>query len=204
MITPEQLSEILPNCKDPDAWAFELQAAAPVFYFETPQRLAAFIAQTGHESAHYNVVTENLNYSKDGLRKVFSKYFPTDDLAWKYARQPRLIASRVYANRMGNGGEASLEGWKFRGRGLIQVTGKNNYRLCSNYLFGDDRLLDDPDLLLTPEFAMASAGWFWEANRLNQIADTGDMVLLTKRINGGTHGLQDRINIYNRAIAVLE
>lgn len=203
MITTETLRQILPDCRDPDAWAFELEAQTPVFSISTPQRLAAFIAQTAHESSSFNVLQENLNYSKDGLRKVFPKYFPDDNTALRYARQPKLIASRVYGGRMGNGGEQTQEGWKFRGRGLIQVTGKNNYRACSRYLFNDDRLLDDPDLLLTPEFAMASAGWYWEVNNLNRVADSGDFALLTRRINGGTHGLNRRIELFERASRVL-
>lgn len=200
MITTETLRQILPDCRDPDTWAFELEAQSPVFSINTPQRLAAFIAQTAHESSSFNVLQENLNYSKDGLRKVFPKYFPDDATAFRYARQPKWIASRVYGGRMGNGSEKSQEGWKFRGRGLIQVTGKNNYLACSRYLFNDDRLLDEPDLLLTPEFAMASAGWYWEVNNLNKVADSGDFVRLTKLINGGTNGLKHRQALYAAAI----
>ena len=203
MITSETLRQILPTCRDPDTWAFELDAASPVFSLDTPQRLAAFIAQTAHESASYNVLQENLNYSKDGLRRVFPKYFPNDHIASRYARQPKLIASRVYGGRMGNGGEQSQEGWKFRGRGLIQVTGKNNYRACSRYLFNDDRLLDDPDILLTPEFAVASAGWYWEVNNLNKVADSGDFVRLTRLINGGANGLKHRQALYAAAIKAI-
>jgi putative chitinase len=204
MINSETLRQILPACKDPDLWASELDAAAKVFYFDTTQRLAAFIAQTAHESASYNVLQENLNYSKEGLRKVFPKYFPDDATASRYARQPKWIASRVYGNRMGNGGEQTQEGWKFRGRGLIQVTGKNNYRLCSDFLFGDDRLLEDPDILLEPEYAMASAGWFWETNKLNDVVDSGNFVQLTKRINGGTNGLAHRQELFDAALRYLE
>ena len=204
MINSETLRQILPACKDPDLWASELDVAAKVFYFDTTQRLAAFIAQTAHESASYNVLQENLNYSKEGLRKVFPKYFPDDATASRYARQPKWIASRVYGNRMGNGGEQTQEGWKFRGRGLIQVTGKNNYRLCSDFLFGDDRLLEDPDILLEPEYAMASAGWFWETNKLNDVVDSGNFVQLTKRINGGTNGLAHRQELFDAALRYLE
>lgn len=203
MITTETLRQILPDCRDPDTWAFELEAASPVFSIDTPQRLAAFIAQTAHESASFNVLQENLNYSKEGLRRVFPKYFPNDHIASRYARQPKLIASRVYGGRMGNGGEQTQEGWKYRGRGLIQVTGKNNYRACSRYLFNDDRLLDEPDLLIKPEFAMASAGWYWEVNNLNKVADSGDFVRLTRLINGGNHGLNRRIELFERASRVL-
>jgi putative chitinase len=110
----------------------------------------------------------------------------------------------VYGNRMGNGGEQTQEGWKFRGRGLIQVTGKNNYRLCSDFLFGDDRLLEDPDILLEPEYAMASAGWFWETNKLNDVVDSGNFVQLTKRINGGTNGLAHRQELFDAALRYLE
>ena len=204
MITTETIRQILPDCRDPVTWAFELEAQRPLFSVNTPQRLAAFIAQTAHESSSFNVLQENLNYSKDGLRKTFPKYFPDDNTAFRYARQPKWIASRVYGGRMGNGSEQSQEGWKFRGRGLIQVTGKNNYRACSRYLFNDDRLLDDPDLLLTPEFAMASAGWYWEVNNLNKVADSGDFERLTKLINGGTNGLKHRQALYAAAIRAIK
>jgi putative chitinase len=201
MIETDKLKRILPGCRDPESWAFELSVVLPSYDITTKERIASFLAQVGHESGDLNIVQENLNYSADGLRRVFSKYFPDDRTAARYARQPKWIASRVYANRMGNGGEQSQEGWKYRGRGLIQVTGKNNYTRCSDYLFGDDRLLEDPDLLLTQNNALLSACWFWDANKLNRFAN--DVLRTTRLVNGGTNGLKHRTEIYERAMNVL-
>ena len=135
------------------------------------------------------------------MRKAFPKYFTDDRIAARYARQPKWIASRVYANRMGNGSERSMDGWKYRGRGLIQITGKNNYRQCSVDLFGDDRLLDNPDLLLEPRYALLSALWFWDKMDLNRFAN--DVVRTTRIVNGGKKGLAHRMEIYNRAMEIL-
>lgn len=201
MVTAEQLKFILPNCKDPENWSFELSTELPNYDIVSKERIASFLAQTGHESADYNVLEENLNYSAQGLRKVFPKYFPDDRIAARYARQPKWIASRVYANRMGNGSEQSMDGWKYRGRGLIQITGKNNYRQCSAELFGDDRLLDNPDLLLEPRYALLSALWFWDKMDLNRFAN--DVVRTTRIVNGGKTGLAHRMEIYNRAMEIL-
>jgi putative chitinase len=146
---------------------------------------------------------ENLNYSAKGLRGTFGKYFPNDDIAKQYERKPEKIANRVYGNRMGNGPEESGEGWYFRGRGIVQITGKNNYTKCSQSLFESNVLVENPDLLLEAEYAIHSACWFWSAARLNELADIGDMKTMTKRINGGFIGLEDRINHYNHAIEIL-
>lgn len=201
MISSDQLKAILPACKDPDTWSFELSAVLPNHDITTKERIASFLSQTGHESADYNVLEENLNYSADALRRVFGKYFRDDATAWRYARQPVWIASRVYAGRMGNGSEKSQEGWKYRGRGLIQVTGKNNYRACSDYIFGDDRLLETPDILKEPLYALESACWYWDINNLNRFAH--DVVRTTRLVNGGTNGLKHRQEIYERAMKVL-
>jgi putative chitinase len=201
MVTAENLSIILPRCKDPDRWAFELESELYQYNITTTEQVASFLSQTGHESAHFNVLEENLNYSKDGLRKIFGKYFPTDELAASYARKPVTIASRVYGNRMGNGPEATQDGWNYRGRGLIQCTGYRNYSACSQFLFEDGRLVHDPDLLLEPKYAILSACWFWSANKLNDYAD--DVVKTTRIVNGGHHGLEDRQAIYNRAMSNL-
>lgn len=203
MITTEQFEQILPSCKDPETWSFELAIALPEFDITTKQRIAMFIAQCGHESSEFNVLEENLNYSQQALRRVFPKYFPDDKTAFRYARQPKWIASRVYGGRMGNGGEQSMDGWKYRGRGVIQLTGKNNYRRCSSDLFGDDRLLHEPDILLEPWAALRSAMWFWDVNNLNRICDTGDFTLLTRRINGGTNGISHREQLLYQAMKVL-
>jgi putative chitinase len=167
----------------------------------TPVRQAMFLSQLAHESGNFKFVVENLNYSADALRRVFGKYFPTEELANQYARQPERIANRVYASRMGNGDEASGEGWKYRGRGLIQLTGKDNYASFS--MQADNNALVEPDLVAQPELAVDSAGWFWTTNRLNQLADTGDVKAVTRRINGGFNGLADREAKYNKLIVLL-
>jgi len=158
-------------------------------------RAAHFFAQTAHESGNFKAFSENLNYGAKGLRGIFGKYFPTDAIAKAYERQPQKIANRVYANRMGNGDEASGEGWKYRGRGPLQLTGKNNYRAFGKYIGREQEILDNPDLVAT-ELGFESALWFFDANKLWGICDQGindaAILQLTKRINGGTHGLDDR------------
>jgi len=157
-------------------------------------RAAHFFAQTAHESGNFKAFSENLNYSAKGLRNIFRKYFPTDALAKAYERQPQKIANRVYANRMGNGDEASGDGWKFRGRGALQLTGKFNYSEFAKYVNRPD-VMDNPDIVAT-ELAFESALWFFDKNKLWSICDQGindaAILALTKRINGGTHGLDDR------------
>lgn len=201
IIETSTLLKILPQCKNPEEWAFELSVVLPSYGITTKEDIAMFLAQCGHESLDFNVLSENLNYSAEGLRKVFPKYFPDDHTAWRYARQPVWIASRVYAGRMGNASEKSQEGWFFRGRGLLQVTGKNNYRSCSMYLFGDNRLLDNPDLLTKPEYALLSACWFWKVNGLSKYSK--DIQKATRIINGGRNGLAHREAIYKQALKVL-
>ena len=169
--------------------------------FKNPKRMAAFLAQVAHESGGFNAVQENLNYSAQGLRKTWPKRFPTLAIAQQYARNPQKIANKVYANRMGNGSEASGDGWKFRGRGLIQLTGKDNYTRFAKSI---GMTLDEAvKYLETPEGAVASAGWFWDANKLNIYADKGDFTGLTRRINGGTIGLADRKHHYDIALKAL-
>jgi putative chitinase len=168
--------------------------AAAAFYKLSPDRAAHFFAQTAHESGGFKAFSENLNYSAKGLRGIFGKYFPTDALARAYERQPQKIANRVYANRMGNGDEASGEGWLFRGRGSLQLTGKFNFKAFSDYI-GRPDVMTNPDLVAT-ELAFESALWFFDKNKLWSICDQGvndaAILALTKRINGGTHGLDDR------------
>lgn len=200
LITAEQLSACMPRCQEPEVWAPLLDEKLFTIGVVEPEHIAAFIAQTGHESVNFNVLEENLNYSADGLRRIFGKYF-RDVTPEAYARNPRKIASRVYANRMGNGSESTGDGWRFRGRGILQVTGRFNYEKCSSYIFNDRMvLLDDPDMLLEKEYALMSAIWFWDVNQLKDIRSFTD---LTKRINGGTHGIEDRILRYKRALKVL-
>jgi putative chitinase len=168
--------------------------AAAAFYKLSPDRAAHFFAQTAHESGGFKAFSENLNYSAKGLRGIFGKYFPTDALARAYERQPMKIANRVYANRMGNGDEASGEGWLFRGRGSLQLTGKFNFKAFSDYI-GRPDVMTNPDIVAT-ELAFESALWFFDKNKLWSICDQGindgAILALTKRINGGTHGLDDR------------
>ena len=202
MITVEQFSHMFPKNKNPQGWTTALVDVLPTYEINTPERIASFLAQCGHESAGFTVLQENLNYSAEGLNKIFHKYFPTLESAQPYARKPEMIANRVYASRMGNGDEHSGEGYKFRGRGPIQLTGKANYAACSEFLFQDDTLINDPDMLLDPEYALHSACWFWWKNDLNKFADTADLVTMTKRINGGTIGLEDRIKHYNEAMEI--
>lgn len=157
---------------------------------DTSLRICHFLAQIIHESGHLKYNSENLNYSSKALKSVFGKYFKTDEVAEKYARKPEKIANRVYANRMGNGDENSGDGWKYRGRGLIQLTGKSNYINCGNDLNID--IVNNPDLLLEPKYSLLSACWFWNKNNLNSFADKDDIITITKKINGGTNGLEDR------------
>jgi putative chitinase len=161
-------------------------------------RLAHFLSQCAHESGNFKFLTENLNYSADGLLKIFPKYFKDKATADAYARKPEKIGSRVYANRMGNGDEASGEGYKFRGRGYIQLTGKDNYKQFSEFI-GED-VVANPDLVAT-KYPLTSAAFFFNKNGLWTICDKGDtndvVTLVTKRVNGGTHGLDDRINKFN-------
>jgi putative chitinase len=167
--------------------------AAMAFYKMTPERAAHFFAQTAHETGGFKAFSENLNYSADGLQKIFGKYFP-GVLEEQYARNPEKIANRVYADRMGNGSETSGDGWKYRGRGALQLTGKANYKAFSDYL-KNPLIMEQPDLV-AGELAFESAMFFFDKNKLWEICDKGvnkDTILaLTKRINGGTHGLADR------------
>jgi putative chitinase len=177
----------------PDTVINQIPEVSSKFGVNTPQRLAHFLAQTGHESGGFRVTTENLNYSAKGLTNIFKKYF-TPESAQEYQRKPEKIANIVYANRMGNGNQASGDGFKFRGRGYIQLTGKNNYQAFDKTV--EDNIEANPDLVAT-KYPLLSAAWFWSKNGLNAIADTGageDVVTkITKRVNGGTIGLADRI-----------
>jgi putative chitinase len=184
-----------------EQWYEALCQILPDYEIDTPQRLAAFLAQTAHESGGYRAIKENLNYRAVTLRKVFPKYFPTDELAAQYAGKPEMIANKVYGNRMGNGDESSGDGYRYCGRGLIQLTGKDNYTRYAQSL--EISVEEASEHLTTFEGCVQSAAWFWENNNLNQWADKGDILTLTKRINGGTIGLEDRIKHYNHAVHVL-
>jgi putative chitinase len=178
----------------PDAVIAMIPDTAAKFQINTPLRLAHFLAQCGHESGGFKTTSENLNYSAKGLMGIFKKYFPTEALANAYQRNPQKIANKVYANRMANGDEASGDGFKFRGRGYIQLTGKDNYTQFGKAI--GENIVANPDVV-SGKYALLSAAWFWSNNGLNKLADGGstDAVVtsITKRVNGGTIGLADRI-----------
>ncbi len=174
------------------------------FKLNTPLRLAHFLAQCAHESGNWKFKVENLNYSAAALQSVFRKYFPDEATAAQYARKPEMIANKVYASRMANGDEASGDGWKFRGRGYIQLTGKQNYSSFDKII--EDDLLSNPDLV-AEKYPLLSAAWFWDSNNLSALADKGatdaDVTAITKRVNGGTHGLEDRLSKFNTYYTLL-
>ena len=196
----EDLYKINSNIGRPDCdYYYEaLNKILPQYGINTKLRICHFLAQVLHESGHLKYKSENLNYSAKTLRSVFGKYFKTDEIANQYARKPEKIANRVYANRMGNGDEVSGDGWKFRGRGLIQLTGYNNYKACGQDLGLD--LVNNPDLITSdPEICVKTACWFWQKNKLNELADKDDINSITKRINGGLNGINDRCKILSLA-----
>ena len=205
LITVEQFKELFPRNQNAEDWVDAINDILPDFEINTPKRVAAFLAQCGHESAGFSVLKENLNYSAEGLNKIFKKYFPTLESAQPYARNPEKIANKVYGGRMGNGPESSGDGWKYRGRGPIQLTGKDNYRAFANDYFEDpETLLNDPDLLIDHiPTSLLAAVWFWQKNKLNVQADAGDIKTMTRKINGGFIGLEDRIKHYEHALHVL-
>jgi putative chitinase len=201
--TKDQLKEILGNNPYLDYWFDALSKILPEYEINTPARCAAFIAQCAHESGNFKFLKENLNYKAASLRKVFPKYFPDDALAEQYASKPNkqeAIANRIYANRMGNGDEASGDGFRYLGRGLIQLTGKNNYTLFAASI--DTPLEEIPEYLQTFEGAVQSACWFWDQNNLNKEADAKDIKTMTRKINGGYIGLDDRIKHFEHALHV--
>lgn len=189
----------------PDAVIAQLPDTIAKFELNTPLRLAHFLAQAGHESGGFKAVSENLNYGAKGLLGIFKKYFPTPEKAALYERKPEKIANLVYGSRMGNGPEASGEGWKFRGRGYIQLTGKDNYKAFDAVVA--ESVLDNPDLVAT-KYPLLSAAWFFHKNGLHKIADQGatDAVVtsVTKRVNGGTIGLPDRIKHFKEYYNLLK
>jgi len=199
-ITKEQLSQLIPKNPYLDQWYEALSVLLPDYEINTPNRIAAFIAQCAHESASFTALHENLNYRSETLSKVWPKKFPAS-VAQQYAHKPEAIANRAYASRMGNGDEASGDGWRYCGRGLIQLTGKDNYTAFADSIGITPEEVSD--YVQTFEGAAQSACWFWETNNLNQYADSGDILTMTKRINGGTIGLEDRIKHYEHALHVL-
>lgn len=204
VVTLELLRQICPNTKSTvlSRYVEPLNVVGNHFkLFDNPKRMAAFLAQIAHESGGFNFVKENLNYSAQALRRTWPRRFTTLAIAQQYARNPEKIANKVYANRMGNGPESSGDGYKFRGRGLIQLTGKDNY---SRFARSIGKTLDETIAYLeTAEGAVASAAWYWDVNKLNIYADKDDFVGLTRRINGGTIGLADRQHHYDIALRAL-
>jgi putative chitinase len=195
--TKEQLAQLIPGNQYVEHWYDALSEILPEYEINTPQRVAAFIAQCAHESGGFKALKENLNYKAASLRRVFPKYFPDDSIAAAYANKGEMIANRVYANRMGNGDEHSGDGYRYCGRGLVQLTGKDNYSWFAASL--EMPVEEVPEYLATFEGAVQSACWFWETNNLNQWADKDDILTMTKRINGGTIGLEDRKKHYEHA-----
>jgi len=198
------LDQIVPKNPYIEHWHEAIVKILPDYEINTKLRVAAFLAQCAHESGNFRAIKENLNYRWQSLRKVFPKYFPTDALAQEYANKQNkqeAIANRIYGGRMGNGPEESGDGYRYCGRGLIQLTGKYNYERYAESL--EISVEEASEHLTTFEGCVQSACWFWESNNLNQWADKQDMVTLTKRINGGTIGLEDRIKHYNHACHVL-
>ena len=200
-LTKEQLKQLLPKNPYIDQWHKALSQLLPDYEINTPKRIAAFIAQCAHESGGFIFLSENLNYKAESLVKVFPKYFKDISMAKAYEKQPEKIANKIYADRMGNGNELSGDGYKYRGRGLIQLTGKTNYTWFAASLSISPE--EAAEYMGTFEGAAQSACWFWETNKLNEWADKGDIEKMTKIINGGTIGLEDRKKHYEHALHVL-
>lgn len=201
ILTLDQLRQLIPRNKHVTYWHHALEQLLPDYGIDTDKRIAAFVAQCAHESGEFTMIKENLNYRWETLRRIFPKYFPTDDLAKQFAGKPEAIANKVYANRMGNGDEASGDGYRYSGRGLIQLTGKDNY-----FWFAESIGIsaeEASEYMSTFEGAAQSACWFWETNNLNKWADQGDIETLTRKINGGTIGIEDRKKHYAHALHVL-
>ena len=182
-------------------WLEPLKETFEKYGINTEKRQAAFIGQCMHESGGFKLLEENLNYSAKALMATWPSRFPTEEMANQYARNPEKIANKVYGGRMGNADESSGEGWRYRGRGIKQLTGKENYDRCGSGLGVD--LVGNPDLLLEPKYATLSAGWFWNKHNLNDLADKSDIETMTKRINGGLLGLDARKAAIHKAESVL-
>ena len=201
LLTQNQLSQIIPNNHYIDQWYSSLTKCLPDYDITSIKRLSAFLSQCAHESGDFVNIKENLNYKSQGLMSTWPKLFPTIDIANQYALNPEMIANRAYANILGNGDEKSGDGYKFCGRGLIQITGKCNYQ---DFADSVSMNVDDvPSFLETFDGAVQSACWFWETHKLNSYADNSDIEGMTKIINGGTLGLDDRISRYYKTITIL-
>jgi putative chitinase len=197
MLTAEHLAKLHIGPQ----WVEGINETFERFAIVSAWQKAAFIGQCGHECANFKVLEENLNYRAETLMKLWAKRFPTREIADQYARNPKKIANKVYASRMGNRDEASGDGYRFRGRGCIQLTGHANYFHAGTALGVD--FVKDPDLVATPKYAALTAGWFWSTHKCNELAERNDWRALTKAINGGYIGLDDRIKHTNEAYAVI-
>jgi putative chitinase len=188
----------------PDNVFSQIFGVMETFQINTPLRMSHFLAQCAHESGNFKTVSENLNYGAKGLLRTFKKYFPTEAKALQYERNPEKIANLVYANRMGNGTESSGDGFKYRGRGYIQLTGKVNYESFNKMV--DEDIIVNPTLVAT-KYPLLSAAWFWNSRLLNTLADKGAtevaVILITKKVNGGVHGLNDRLDKFKKFYSIL-
>ena len=188
----------------PDNVFSQIFGVMETFQINTPLRMSHFLAQCAHESGNFKTVSENLNYGAKGLLRTFKKYFPTEAKALQYERKPEKIANLVYANRMGNGAESSGDGFKYRGRGYIQLTGKVNYESFNKMV--DEDIIVNPSLVAT-KYPLLSAAWFWNSRLLNTLADKGAtevaVILITKKVNGGVHGLNDRLDKFKKFYSIL-
>jgi putative chitinase len=209
MLNGAALKQVFPDCSDAEGWAAALNGAFARFHINTPDRVCAFLAQTSHESGHFNRLEESLFYkTPNRLMAVWPRRFPNEATALPFVQNPERLANFVYAQRMGNGDEASGDGFRYRGRGLIQLTGRSNYRQASDAL--DVDLVSKPDGLMSKDVAALSAAWFWDSRGLNALADRDkpdddmeDFVEITRRINGGTVGLKERFAAYKKLRAAL-
>lgn len=199
--TTDKLEKIIPDNPHLEDWFNALTSILPEYEINTPRRVASFLAQTAHESAGYKTLKENLNYRAEALVKLWPSRFPSIAVAKDYAHNPEKIANRAYASKTGNGPESSGDGWKFKGRGLIQLAGKSNYEWFADSI--DMSVEEVTDYLETFEGAVQSACWFWDANELNKYADEQDLTTMTQKINGGLNGLEDRKLRYNYALNIL-
>ncbi|MEX3846238.1 glycoside hydrolase family 19 protein [Paraburkholderia sp. BR10882] len=209
MLNAAIMKQAFPHCAAPDVWANALNSALPKFGIDTPDRIASFLAQTGYESGQFNHLEENLNYTASNLIKVWPNRFPNVASAAPYVNNPRKLGDYVYANRMGNGDVASDDGYRFRGRGIIQLTGRSNYAAAAKAI--GVGLIEHPELLAQPVNACLSGAWFWQTRGLNELADdrTGDDDLedfteITRRINGSTTGVNERFALFKQVATALQ
>lgn len=202
-LTIQQLQNCIPTNQNAKAWIDPLNAVLAAYDINTPKRIAAFLSQTAHESNDFKSLTENLNYSAASLLATWPSRFPSLETALPYQRNPEAIANKVYANRLGN--TEPGDGWRYRGRSLIQLTGKANYEAAARGIgLPPNTLTSNPDLLTTPEYALKSAAWFWKSRGCNELADAENIKAITQVINGGLNGLSDRQNRYTKCIQTLK